>query len=138
MPVFAINGTDPAPNANGREFVDGNPECGGNPYFSFKVDAARQWRRTGSERRESQITNLTQNSFDWAMQGDALHLYDMAAVIVKAGSGANVYYYSDVTDDWDTGLESPSEDGRDQQSAISHLVFCFNQKMNDADPHADA
>jgi hypothetical protein len=113
-----------APNAEDVQFVDGNPEC--DTEHSTKVDPPAEGTFGPVE-----ITNLTDTSFDWALTASGLDDFDMAAVIVKAGSGAFVYFYEDTTDDSDTNLQSPSNDNDPQapQADISHLVFCYNDKQ---------
>jgi hypothetical protein len=51
-------------------------------------------------------------SFDWESD------YPVCAVIVKGGTGANVYYYNGAYGD--TGLVAPGGKG------ISHVTFCYN------------
>jgi hypothetical protein len=123
--VSATHDPTIAPNANSHQFVDGNPTCGPNQFFEFKVDPPVSG--PVGPNGEIIISNLTAFSFDWALSADARHLYEMAAVIVKASNGAEVYFYTDTGDDSDTNLQSPANGG-DQQAEISHIEFCFNQK----------
>lgn len=58
------------------------------------------------------ISNSNGKTFDWASD------YPVCAVIVKAGTGAYVYYYYGAYGD--TGLVAPA--GKD----ISHVTFCFS------------
>lgn len=58
------------------------------------------------------ISNSDDATFDWESD------YPVCAVIVKAGQGANVYYYNGAYSD--TGLVAPY--GKD----ISHVTFCFS------------
>ena len=130
VPAFAINDVPPAPNADSMQFVEGNPDCGPNQFFALKIDGvpANGTYQNGDGVDVLQISNSSDTSFAWAMIGEGLHLYDMAAVIVKAGDGANVYFYEDVGDDSDTDMWSPLNGG-EQQAQISHVWFCFNQKF---------
>ena len=111
VPAFALNGDAPAPNAEQRLFVDGNPVCEGNPFYSFKVTPPTEEEPNPADplangpvgpNGEVIISNLTTYSFDWALSDGAEFLFDVAAVIVKAGSGAYVYFYEDTGDDSDT------------------------------------
>ncbi len=58
------------------------------------------------------ISNNDGKTFDWTSE------YPVCAVIVKAGTGAYVYYYDGAYGD--TGLVAPA--GKD----ISHATFCYN------------
>ncbi len=59
------------------------------------------------------IANSDGKTFDWASE------YPVCAVVVKAGTGAYIYYYSGAYGD--TGLVAPW--GKD----ISHVAFCFDE-----------
>lgn len=59
------------------------------------------------------ISNDDGSTFDWATE------YPVCAVIVKAGTGAYVYWYHGAYSD--TGLVAPY--GKE----ISHVTFCYNE-----------
>ena len=130
VPAFATHDPASAPNANSHELVAGNPSCPAGQYASIKINATPTNGTYDDEDGNATIliSNATDTSFDWTMVDPGLHLYDMDAVIVKAGNNALVYYYDDVTDDSDTNLQSPGNAG-EQQAQISHVEFCFDQKV---------
>ena len=130
VPAFATHDPASAPNANSHELVAGNPSCPAGQYASIKIDGIPTNGTYDDEDGNATIliSNATDTSFDWTMVDPGLHLYDMDAVIVKAGNNALVYYYDDVTDDSDTNLQSPDNAGG-QQANISHVEFCFDQKV---------
>jgi|GEM_PF-7039149 len=112
-----------APNANSVELFMSNPTC--ENYFSFKIDSTPTNGTTSNG--VIVISNATNTSFDWAFHADYLHVYDMAAVIVKGGTDSLIYYYTDEADDSDTNLQSPINTGGNQAD-ISHVEFCFDEK----------
>ena len=91
-------------------------ECGqlpGKYDFSYKVDAAApngSWEHAG---QTITISNSNGSTFDWEVTP-----YPLGAVIVKAGTGALVYYYNGVSSD--TELVAP------YRKEISHATFCWN------------
>ena len=122
-----------APNANSVQLVEGNPTCADNQFFSFKIDGTPTNGPTvddsnGNGAGVIVISNATNTSFDWTLASAYIDDYDMAAVIVKAGDNAFVYFYTDITDDSDTNLQSPDNNGGNQ-AQISHVEFCFNMKF---------
>jgi hypothetical protein len=101
-------------------------ECGqvGDYDFAYKVDdwnvddkdkpifdGNGAWTHAG---QTITISNSNGYTFDWAVNP-----YPLGAVIVKAGTGALVYYYEGVSSD--TGLYAPSG------KAISHATFCWDK-----------
>jgi len=98
--------------------VSGNPTCadlglGSSAYKPVDRNPSNG-TYTNGDGFEVTISNDTSNGFDWS----ANQLVE--AVIVKAGTQANVYTYDpDVTGD--TGLTTP-----DKQD-ISHVDFCYDQ-----------
>jgi len=99
---------------------DAAEECGqlSNEYdFAYKVD---EWDQVngmnGKYSHAGQtitISNSNGSTFDWAVTP-----YPLGAVIVKAGTGALVYYYNGVSSD--TELVAP------YRKEISHATFCWN------------
>lgn len=132
VPAFASHDPESAPNANSHELVAGNPTCPAGQYASLKIDGGPPANGTYEDEGGNAtivISNSTAYSFDWELVDPGLHLYDMDAVIVKGGNNAIVYFYDDVTDDSDTNLQPPPANGGDQPPAISHVEFCFDQKV---------
>jgi hypothetical protein len=127
VPAFATHDPAVAPNANSHELVAGNPTCPAGQYFKFKIDPWQSANGAFGPNGAIIISNATGTSFDWAFSDAAKHLYDMSAVIVKAGDNAIIYWYTDVTDDSDTNLQSPTNNGG-QQATISHVEFCLDNK----------
>jgi len=71
------------------------------------------------------ITNSDSYTFDWESTE-----YPVCAVIVKAGTGANVYYYPEGTYE-DTGLYAYDE------KEISHVTFCFGEEDDPGEPQEE-
>jgi hypothetical protein len=126
VPAFATHDPLIAPNANSHQLVAGNPTCPAGQFYEFKINTTPSNGPAGPE-GEIIISNATNTSFDWALSAGSLHDYDMAAVIVKAGDNAIIYFYTDPGDDSDTNLQSPTNAGG-QQAQISHVEFCFDNK----------
>lgn len=65
------------------------------------------------------ISSFTGESFSWTSE------FPVCAVIVKAGTGVEVYYPSDPYGG--TGLTSPINPNNGKPYGISHISFCFNE-----------
>ncbi|MDO8485919.1 MAG: hypothetical protein Q7S35_13335, partial [Candidatus Limnocylindrales bacterium] len=133
VPAFANHSDDPtsAPNAESHEIVAGNPTCGNDQFYQFKINGTPVNGTTPDGVID--IDNATPFSFDWAINDAFLDDFDIAAVIVKGGDNAIVYIYGQDTDDDDTNLQSPFNNG-EQQAQISHVEFCFNEKGEPGPP----
>jgi hypothetical protein len=81
--------------------------------FAYKVDAAAPNGNYMHAGNTITISNSDSYKFDWASE------YPVCAVIVKAGTGAYIYYYYGAYSD--TDLDAP--DGKQ----ISHVTFCFGE-----------
>lgn len=93
------------------KFECGQTSCDND--FSFKIDlAAPNGIYTTDKGNIITISNSDGKTFDWSSD------YPVCAVIVKAGTGALIYYYNDAYGD--TGLSA--FEGKD----ISHVTFCYN------------
>ncbi len=91
-------------------------ECGqipGTYTHAFKVDAAAPNGTWVAEGNTITISNSNGKVFDWSA------LYGIGAVIVKAGTGANVWFY-DPKSTGDTGLYGYAN------KDISHVTFCWS------------
>src|SRR5262249_13393668 len=117
------------------EFVSGNPKCADLGYaHSAKIDPVPS---TGTVTLPSGDTiTFTYDSTDADHDGITYEVawtstLPLAAVIVKAGNGANVYRYGSEALN-DTGLATPNNNGG-QQAAISHLDFCFDDDIKVVD-----
>jgi hypothetical protein len=107
------------------EFVDGNPTCEDLGYdYGFKPGGEDLQKEPG-EYTDGVVTVVWSYSNPPAMTSvDWSSSYPVAAVIVKAGSGANLYDYDPQLFS-DTGLATPSNTGG-VQAELSHLVFCYD------------
>ena len=116
LPAFAAS-VDP-------EFVDGNPSCG---ELGFSNELTIQVGDLTAGTTET-FSNAS-GSIDITASAD-LKTFAFAnatppvdAVVIKAGSGGNLYAYDPpVTSD--TGLVTPNNDGG-QQATVSHISVCF-------------
>ncbi|UCD51109.1 MAG: hypothetical protein JSW27_00465 [Phycisphaerales bacterium] len=80
--------------------------------YAYKIDAAAP---NGEYPHAGNIITISKSdgyTFDWASN------YPVCAVIVKAGTGAYVYYYYGAYSG--TGLDAPAD------KEISHVTFCFS------------
>ncbi|MFW6074000.1 MAG: hypothetical protein ACOC9Y_00285 [Chloroflexota bacterium] len=102
------------------EYKDGNPQCTvHDQHYSLgydnedKIDELPQEKTYTFGSREITISNVSGDgkSFDWSSN------YNVDAVIVKGGGGANIYEYSSPRQS-DTDLE--------YDTAISHVSFCWD------------
>ncbi|KXS44624.1 MAG: hypothetical protein AWU59_440 [Methanolobus sp. T82-4] len=107
-------------------------EAGACDYYSYKIDEwgnANYWGDSdmnGTYDGENiNITNSDSYTFDWESTE-----YPVCAVIVKAGTGANVYYYPEGTYE-DTGLYAYDE------KEISHVTFCFGEEDDPGEPQEE-
>lgn len=107
--------------------VDGNPTCESLGYdYGFKPgagvaeDVAGQYTDPtyGITVDWSYAASDTKSTIDWTSSMPA------SAVIVKGGSGANLYAY-DPAQGADKGLDTPVN-ASGGGAAVSHLVFCYN------------
>lgn len=105
---------DPWKSGNAVEECAQAGACAGG--YSYKIDS---WGAGGMDGTHGAITisNSDSKTFDWEIAEG----YAVCAVIVKAGTGAYVYYYDDATSD--DGLVAPW--GKD----ISHATFCARYKL---------
>ena len=82
----------------------------------------------------SDLNKPVEGTLSWALLDDALHLYDVAAVVMKGGPNAMVYHYDasgSGSDDSDTGITTPiNKNGNvdPRPYGISHVDFCFDPK----------
>jgi hypothetical protein len=116
-------------NAESVTYVAGNPTCPAGTVGSFKVEPVAN----GTYNDLVTISNFDGKTLDWALTPDALHLYDVAYVIVKGGPNANLYTYdfaSGGLDDSDSGLHPPvNPNGKGPKYyGFSHVDFCFDPK----------
>ncbi len=114
LAVAGAASADHTPSYNGaadrHEFVDGNPPLcpaveGGK---SFRIDASdlTEGGEYPSHDRVIRITAVDVEGGTLSWELIDVHEYDMAAVVMKASSGAMVYYYdasADGLDDWTPG-----------------------------------
>lgn len=106
------------------EFIDGNPSCG-DLGFSNELTIDVNDLTAGTTETFSNASG----SIDITASAD-LKSFDFAnatppvdAVVIKAGSGGNLYAY-DPPVTADTGLVTPNNDGG-QQATVSHISVCF-------------
>jgi uncharacterized repeat protein (TIGR01451 family) len=126
--------------ANDHQLHEGNPDlcaaaAGG---ISFRVDASEltEGGEYPSGNPLVKITGLDKDggTLSWALLPDTLHLYDVAAVVMKGGPDAMIYYYDagqGGNDDSDTGITTPintNGEGGPRPYGISHVDFCFDLK----------
>jgi hypothetical protein len=120
-----------SPNAESVTYVAGNPQCPNGLIQGPKIDPGANGTYAINGVNGVMIKNYDGKTFDWELIGSALNVYDMAAVVVKGGPNANVYWY-DYTggglDDEDTGLHSPVNPNNDKYYGISHIQFCVDPK----------
>lgn len=95
-------------------------EAGASCGFSYKFDDWKESIPSGqysvSGGNTIEISNSNAYTFDWESE------YPVCAVIVKAKTQANVYYYDSAYGD--TGLVAPL--GPDGTREISHVTFCYS------------
>jgi hypothetical protein len=72
----------------------------------------------GAHQNAITISNSDGTYFDWSASSP------IGAVIVKAGTGANVFYY-EPQESSDTGLYGPAND-KGNPREVSHVTFCWN------------
>ena len=125
---FTASAVDPvAPNANQVLTVTPwkDATCDSDQFLAFKVDPPVNG--PVGPNGEIIISNLDEDSFDWAIAPGFLHSLDIAAVIVKGGpTSAIVYVYGDPADDWDTNLQAALN--KTKPYGVSHINFCFDKK----------
>ena len=127
---FTASAVDPvAPNAN--QILTVTPwkdaSCDSDQFLAFKIEEIVN----GPVGPAGQIvlSNVDEDSFDWAIAPAFLNSLDMAAVIVKGGPTSSiVYLYSDPGDDWDTNLQAALNPNNDKRYGLSHIQFCFDKK----------
>ena len=123
--AFANHPGPISPNADSLTFVAGNPTCPGNTIAAVKVDPGANGLFAGF----ISVTNYNGTTFDWELLPGSG--WDMAAVIVKGGPNANIYWYDFAgagTDNSDTGLHAPVNHNNDKFYGISHIQFCVDPK----------
>ena len=82
--------------------------------------------------RRDQGLNVAGGTLSWRLLD--IHAYEVAAVVMKGGDNAMVYYYDaghGGLDDSDTGITTPINTNGERGSAshgISHVDFCFDPK----------
>jgi hypothetical protein len=124
--AWANHPGDKSPNAESVTFVAGNPTCPANTVQGPKIDPG-----SNGSFGPVDVTGYDGKTFDWALKAAYLHIYDMAAVIVKGGPNANIFWYDYTAgglDDSDTGLHSPVNHNNDKYFGISHIQFCLDAK----------
>ena len=126
--------------ANSHELKAGNPDlcpatAGG---VSFRVDASALTE--GGEYPLGnplvKITGLDKDggTLSWSLLPAAADTYDVAAVVMKGGPDAMIYYYDSGNgglDDSDTGITTPINTNGEvgpRPYGISHVDFCFDPK----------
>ncbi len=126
--------------ANSHELNAGNPDlcpatAGG---VSFRVDASALTE--GGEYPLGnplvKITGLDKDggTLSWSLLPAAADTYDVAAVVMKGGPDAMIYYYDSGNgglDDSDTGITTPINTNGEvgpRPYGISHVDFCFDPK----------
>ena len=133
-------------NADAHATIHGNPNCSSiaGSFTSLKIDGSGFGNGTyGTAGHPNLITISDYDSgvpsFSWSLHADALHDFDMAAVIVKGGPNAVVYVYDYLTsgtDDSDSGLTTPiNPNGAGPKFyGLSHVEFCFDPKGGGGPP----
>lgn len=119
------------PNADSVTFVAGNPTCPAGLIQGPKIDPGANGTFAINGSTGVVISNYNGTTFDWDLIHPALHLYDMAAVIVKGGPNANIFWYDYAgggLDDGDTGLHAPVNHNNGKYYGISHIQFCVDPK----------
>ncbi|WP_374960207.1 hypothetical protein [Gilvibacter sp.] len=102
--------------------IDDSPE---NGIYNTNTD---QYGNTPTDFDLSiKILNSDGIYFDWSTD------YEVCAVIVKGGPGANVYYYPDGACS-DTDLHAPINPANGTPYGLSHVTFCFSETPCDTDP----
>jgi hypothetical protein len=122
--AWANHPGDKSPNAESVTYVAGNPTCPAGTIQGLKIDPG-----SNGSFGPADVTNYDGKTFDWTLT--ATHQYDMAAVIVKGGPNANIFWYdyaSGGLDDSDTGLHSPVNHHNGKYYGISHIQFCLDPK----------
>jgi hypothetical protein len=108
------------------EWVDGNPNCetlGLSDELKIDesdIDADATATYSNASGEITITSNAARTEFSFS---DANPPID--AIILKAGSGANVYLYDPAAVE-DDGLQTPLNDGG-QQAEISHITVCFGE-----------
>ncbi|MBK8033776.1 MAG: hypothetical protein IPK17_30615 [Chloroflexi bacterium] len=109
--------------AAAQTFYTGNPTCTdiGLPSHIQAGDWATSGTFTlyGSQTFTLTVYNDSK-TVDWSST------IGIDAVIVKAGNGANVYFYNEATSG--TGLQTPLNDGGNQ-AALSHIRICYDYEV---------
>ena len=129
--------------ADSHELVLGNPDpCPATPGgVSFRVAGSAlteggTYGPSGGPAvvKISDLNKPVEGTLSWALLDDALHLYDVAAVVMKGGPNAMVYHYDasgSGSDDSDTGITTPIDKNGNvdpRPYGISHVDFCFDPK----------
>jgi uncharacterized repeat protein (TIGR01451 family) len=122
--------------ADKHELVEGNPALCAEPNGgkSFRLDKS-ELTLGGVYPAGNPIVRITALDIDggtlsWELvnpYGD----YDMAAVVMKGGNNAMVYYYDAAgtgVDDSDSGLTTPVNPENGKPYGISHVDFCLDPK----------
>lgn len=103
------------PWRSGDAYKECRDNAGSTCDFAYKIDnnTAGNPTVTTPEGNTITISNSNGYTFDWSSN------WPVCLVIVKAGTGAYLYWYSGAYGD--TGLSAPS--GKE----ISHVTFCYNK-----------
>ena len=134
--------------ADSHELTDGNPPLcpqtqGG---LSFRLDADDGELKEGVYPADNPAVRIFDLDIDggtlsWELVDEGLHLYDVAAVVMKGGPNAIVYHY-DVGngghDDSDAGITTPINTNGNvdpRPYGISHVDFCFDPKDDNGPKH---
>lgn len=130
----------PGVTADRHVYVPGNPGCpeGTADGTSFKIEAGDivVGSEYPSDTKLVRVTSYDGTVFGWTFTAPGTDGFDVAAVIVKGGSGNNdantggaiIYFYNDTSDDGDSGLAPPINDSTGQPFGISHVQFCLDPK----------
>jgi hypothetical protein len=141
LAVVGAASADHWPDYNGtadsHELVEGNPPLCSAPNggASFRVDVL-DLTEGGEYPAGDPIVRITDLDVDggtlsWELVSSALHTYDMAAVVMKGGPNAMVYYYDASgasLDDSDEGITTPinQNGGEPRPYGISYVDFCLD------------
>jgi len=129
--AFAGDTGTKSPNADSVTYVAGNPTCPSGTIQGPKIDPGANGTFSINGSTGVVVSNYDGKTFDWRLIDPALHLYDMAAVIVKGGPNANIFWYDYAgggLDDADTGLHAPVNPNNGKYYGISHIQFCVDPK----------
>jgi hypothetical protein len=106
------------------EFVDGNPTCAGEGFGNELSIGVGDLTAGGTKTFSSSAGTIDITaSADLKTISFSNAVPPLEAIVIKAGSGGNLYVY-DPPVSADTGLVTPLNDGG-QQATVSHISVCF-------------